>query len=139
MSEALMKAAMLYNDPRFVSDSEIRIMNNKRRRMRIVRRQRMALAGIIAVIIATTVFIIMTLTSGAASNTFTPEYKYYRQITVHSGDTLWDIANANIPEGHYADVDSFMSEISSINSLREDGRINAGENLILPYYSTEYK
>ncbi len=139
MSEALMKAAMLYNDPRFVSDSEIRIMNNKRRRMRIVRRQRMALAGIIAVIIATTVFIIMTLTSGAASDTFTTEYKYYRQITVHSGDTLWDIASANIPDGHYKDIDSFMSEISSINNLREDGKINAGESIILPYYSTEYK
>ncbi len=134
-----MKAAMLYNDPRFVSDSEIRIMNNKRRRMRIVRRQRMALAGIIAVIIATTVFIIMTLTSGAASDTFTTEYKYYRQITVHSGDTLWDIASANIPDGHYKDIDSFMSEISSINNLREDGKINAGESIILPYYSTEYK
>lgn len=139
MSEALMKAAMMYNDPRFVSDSEIRILNNKKRRMKIVKRQRMALAAVIAVVVATLVFIIMTLTSNATSENFTPEYKYYRQIAVHSGDTLWDIASANLPTGHYRDLEAYMAEISSINHLPEDGCINAGENLILPYYSTEYK
>ena len=139
MSEALMKAAMMYNDPRFVSESEIRIYNNKKRRMRIVRRQRMALAAIIAVIVATMVFIIMTLTSNATSDTFVPEYKYYRQITVHSGDTLWGIASANISEDHYRDIDAYIAEVSSINHLPEDGAINAGENLIVSYYSSEYK
>ena len=139
MSEALMKAAMLYNDQRFVSKSEIRIINNKRRRMRIVRRQRLALAAIIAVIMATMIFIIMTLSSSATSDKFVPEYKYYRQITVHSGDTLWNIASANLQTEHYKNVGAYMAEISSINHLAEDGSINAGENLILPYYSTEYK
>ena len=139
MSEALMKAAMMYNDPRFVSASEIRIYNNKKRRMRIVRRQRLALAAIIAVIVATTIFIIMTLTSNATSDTFVPEYKYYKQITVHSGDTLWNIASANMSEGHYRNLDAYIAEVSSINHLPEDGTINAGENLIIPYFSSEYK
>lgn len=139
MSEALMKAAMLYNDPRFVSRSEIRILNNKKRRMRIVRRQRLALAAIIAVVMATLIFIIMTLTAGATSDTFTPEYKYYRQITVHSGDSLWNIASENLPDQHYRSIESYMTEIASINNLTDDCVIHSGESLVLPYYSTEYK
>ena len=101
MSEALMKAAMLYNDPRFVSRSEIRILNNKKRRMRIVRRQRLALTAVIAVVIALVIFLAMTLTIDAETGRFEPEYKYYRQITIHSGDTLWTIASANLPREHY--------------------------------------
>ena len=51
MSKALMEAAKLYNDPRFLSKSEIRIYENKKRRQRIVRRQKMTLAFVIALIV----------------------------------------------------------------------------------------
>ena len=41
MTKALMEAAKLYDDPRFLSKSELRIIANKKRRLRIVRRQKM--------------------------------------------------------------------------------------------------
>ena len=87
MSKALMAAAKMYDDPRFLSKSEIRIYKNKLRRQRIVRRQKLALALIAAAIVFTVSFLVSTLMLDAQDNTYTPEFKYYKEITVHAGDT----------------------------------------------------
>ena len=50
MTRALMTAATLYNDQRFLSKSELRIYKNKLRRQKIVRRQRFVL-GLIAALL----------------------------------------------------------------------------------------
>ena len=139
MSSAMYAAASLYNDPRYFSRSEVRIRANKLRRQRIFRRQVMILASIAALVIFAIVFFGSTLRSDAQSDTFKPEFKYYTAVTVHVGDTLWSIASDNYSTDHYDSVNSYISEICKINNLADSESINAGECIILPYYSNDYK
>ncbi len=138
MSKALMAAASLYDDQRFLSKSEIRIYKNKIRRQRIVRRQRIALALVIAIIVFLFMFLASTLVLEAETDTFMPEYKYYKTVTVHAGDTLWSIATDNFSGKHYEDINSYLDEICSINNILGD-EINAGEDIVVPYFSAEFK
>ena len=71
----------------------------------------------------------------ASADTF---YKYYTNIEVQPGDTLWTLADAYLDE-NYASKDAYIQEVCELNSLGSDGRIVSGEFLLMPYYSTEYK
>ena len=64
-------------------------------------------------------------------------YKYYTCVTVQAGETLWDIANVYISD-EFSSIQKYIDEVKSINQLRTD-KIYAGEELIVPYYSLEYK
>ena len=139
MSEAMMIAASLYNDPRYFSKSEIRIRNNKIRRNRIVRRQYALLMFAVSVIVFAIFFNMATFISDAKSNTYKPEYKYYKSVTVNSGDSLWTIANEFYSEDHYKNKDSYITEICNINEIADSSDIKAGESLIVPYFSTEFR
>lgn len=63
-------------------------------------------------------------------------YKYYTNIVIQPGDTLWDLADDYLE--HYESKEEYIKEVSRLNSIK-DGRIISGQNLIMPYYSTEYK
>ncbi len=139
MSEAMMAAAKLYNDPRYFSPSEVRIRNNRIKRQRIVRRQIVFLTIAISILMFVIIFFTSSLMSDAQSDNYEPTFKYYKTITVHAGDTIWDIANSNYSSDHYNDISDYISEIQSINNISDNNIVNAGESLILPYYSTEYK
>ena len=39
---------------------------------------------------------------------------------------------------HYESKEAYIQEVSQLNSIR-NGKIISGQNLIMPYYSTEYK
>ena len=64
-------------------------------------------------------------------------FKYYKTVTVESGDTLWDIAVENITS-EYDSIDEYISEVSFINGLTST-QIRAGRSLTVPYYSAEFK
>lgn len=139
MSEAMRAAASLYNDPRYFSESEVRIRKNKMKRQRIFRRQICLLALASALVLFLMIFIFSSFMSDAQSDDFTPEFKYYKTVTVHANDTLWDIAKNNYPSEHYKNVNAYISEICSINSIADSSSLQAGEALIIPYFSTEFK
>ena len=139
MSEAMAIAASLYNNPRFNSESEIRIRNNKLRRQKIVRRQYMLISAIVFVVIFVAVFNIFSFKASAQSDSYVPEYKYYKTITIHSGDSLWKLASSEYNEDHYKNIESYISEICKINSIDSDTILYAGESLVIPYYSCDYK
>ncbi len=139
MSDAMLAAARLYNDPRYFSKSEVRIRNNKIKRQKIVRRQYLTLSFIISIILFVTIFWGSTLMSDAQSDEFVPQYKYYKTITVHTGDTLSGIAHDNFNSEKYNNIDAYLNEIMSINNIVDSSKLNAGESLIIPYYSAEYK
>ena len=139
MSDAMLAAASLYNDPRYFSKSEVRIRNNKIKRQKIVRRQYLTLSFIISIILFVTIFWGSTLMSDAQSDEFVPQYKYYKTITVHTGDTLSSIAHDNFNSEKYNNIDEYLNEIMSINNIVDSSKLNAGESLIIPYYSAEYK
>ena len=65
-------------------------------------------------------------------------YKYYTNIEIHPGDTLWELAEDYMDE-NYESREAYMDEVRELNSLNSDSKIVAGQYLIMPYYSTEYK
>lgn len=139
MTRALMVAAAKYDDPRYFSKSEIRIQKNRMRRNRIVKRQRFMLISMLAIVFITALFIFFTLKADAESDKLNPEYKYYRQITVMPGDSLSSIATDNLPEGHYKNAEAYGHEIACINHIADDDMIYAGDSIVIPYYSKEWK
>jgi hypothetical protein len=139
MSEAMRAAATLYNDPRYFSESEIRIRKNRIRRARIFRRQVFLLSAAIALVIFMVILFASTIKSEAQSEDYSPEFKYYKTVTVHSDDTMWNIASVNYSPEHYNDMKEYMAEICSINGISDSNRLNAGESLVIPYYSVEFK
>ena len=139
MSEAMAIAASLYNNPRFYSKSEIRIRNNKLRRQKIIRRQYMIVSAVVFVAMFLTVFYVFSFKTSAQSDSFVPEYKYYKNITIHSGDSLWSVANSEFNAEHYKDLNAYISEICMINSIDSDSILHAGESIVIPYYSRDYK
>lgn len=62
-------------------------------------------------------------------------YKYYKSITIESGDTLWRYAKQYGDPRYYDNCNEYIREVKNINSLRSD-QITAGCHLILPYYSS---
>lgn len=135
MSDAMYAAVSLYRDPRYFSESEIRIRNNKIRRKRIVRRQYAILMVLIAAIVFTLLFFTTSFLSDAQTDNFTPECKYYKSVTVHAGDTIWDIATENYSALHYDSVSKYVSEIKSLNNISDTTKVYAGESIVLPYYA----
>ena len=135
MTNALLEAATKYDDQRFLSKSEIRIAANKKRRMKIVRRQKMALLFAFTTVILLIVFGRTAIKISAQSDLETPLCKYYTVMDVHFGDNLWSIAREYYCSEKYADLDSYINEIKKINRLESADDLKAGENLIVPYYA----
>lgn len=64
-------------------------------------------------------------------------YKYFTSVQVKSGDTLLSIAQEYTDE-HYDSVYAYMEEVCLTNHMLDD-KIYAGDYLIVPYYSTEFR
>lgn len=131
------QASHNHND--YNSRSEERIRRNKIRRQRIFRRQFAILLFVLTLFVVFGVFIGTTLMTGAQSDEYVPEFKYYTTVTVHEGDTVTKLANKYYSDNHYANIHNYIYEICTLNRLGEKDSIKAGENIIIPYYSTEFK
>ena len=120
-----------------MSDRELRAYKRKLRRQREIRRKCMTLLMTICLIIICAVSYHSISTS---ANTGDDEinFKYYTSITVASGETLWDIADDYIDYREYKNKNDYIAEVCSINHLDEEGGIQAGQILIVPYFSTEF-
>ena len=90
--------------------------------------------AIIAAIFSVNFFLVK---AKASSENEAFKYKYYTSITIESGETLWDIAGEFISDD-FTSVQDYIKEVKHINHITED-EIYAGEELIVPYYSAEYK
>lgn len=76
--------------------------------------------------------------SNAQEETDSHYYKYFTSILIYPKDTLWSITETYADEEHYPDRQKYIDEVIHINGLQEE-EIQAGEYLIVPYYSSEYK
>lgn len=65
-------------------------------------------------------------------------YKYYANIEIERGDTLWTLADEYMDSIHYSSRMDYIDEVMSINHLVSDQLIS-GQKLIVPYYSTVLK
>lgn len=59
--------------------------------------------------------------------------KYYKSITIASGDTLWSIAN-EYKSGDYRSTRDYVEELRSMNGLCSD-KIDAGQKLVVAYFA----
>lgn len=65
-------------------------------------------------------------------------YKYFSSIMVRSGDTLTSIA-LRYADDHYESLDAYIEEVRNTNHLTDIDEIRAGDYLIVPYYSEQFR
>lgn len=110
-----------------MSDAKRRIIQRRRRR---IQRNRRAAAVCAMVMMAVMLSILSHNFSARAER---PEaVKYYADVRVGRGDTLWSIAEAYITD-EYDSMAEYIHEIKEINHLGLD--LPYGKILVVPYYS----
>lgn len=63
-------------------------------------------------------------------------YKYYTEVRVDRGDTLWSIADRYMTE-EYTSRKSYVREVQKLNNIGCDVRY--GQRILVPYYSEDVK
>lgn len=114
-------------------DNVNRKLKKYRRTQQIKRRVILFFLTVIAVIVISLVF--FSTKANAQSKDSVPIYKYYKSVSVTSQDTLWGYAVCYAPDEDY---ERYINEVIRMNNLRGD-KIITGMNIVLPYYSTEFK
>ncbi len=117
-------------------NSEIRRRRNHARRLRHFCRQ-IILASLTLVLIIILSVSYHALLSEATSGKEDISYKYYTSVEVAYGESLWSIAEEYAGE-EYASAKDYVYEVMEINHLKEDS-IMAGQYLVIPYFSTEFR
>ena len=124
-----------------MTDRELRAYKREKRRRRALRR-RCLLAAMTALVtlclVAVGVLTYQSFQSSASTGDEELNFKYYTEVTVAYGDTLWELADEYIDYGEYEDKQEYIAEICSINHLRDSDGVRAGQKLIVPYYSSEF-
>ena len=73
----------------------------------------------------------------------TAAYKYYTAITVQQGDSLWKIAEEMLKDKLNADAfgstRKYVKEVVELNRLKQADYLMAGQRLVIPYYTVDYK
>lgn len=121
-----------------MSDREMRMYRRKLRRQREQRR-RLALAVSVLFLACIGVFSYCSMKSDAKSSADDITFKYYTNVTLQYGDTVWELADQYIDYAQYKDKEDYIDEVCSINRLSSCDHIDAGETIVFPYYSEEYK
>lgn len=119
-----------------ISRSEERIINNKIRRKRELRRKFFMSFMTVCLVITISIGLNGFL-SNAKDNNSRTSHKYYTSITVSKEDSLWSIAEKYMDKEHYESTNEYIQEVKNMNHLGND-IITYGEHLIIPYYSDAY-
>lgn len=117
--------------------SERRIRNNRIRRKKELRRHILTCILMLTLTIGSSL-LFFSFRAKAQSSDEEILYKYYKSTVVSAGDTLWDYANEYGTNRYYDDQQEYISEVMQMNGLDSD-RITAGQYIVLPYYSAEFK
>ena len=123
-----------------MTDRELRAHRRYLRRKREQRRRMRSIALSIAVILTLVGVCVCSYRgiSSKASDDSQVAYKYYTDVIVKGGDSLWTIADRQIDYEQYRSKQAYIDEVCCINSLYDGSEIRPGQRLIVPYYSTEY-
>ena len=120
-----------------MTDRELRSYKRQLRRKQQIRRRIFTMIATICVIIFCAVPY-QGIRSLASSGDDQLKFKYYTQVTVAYGETLWDLSDDYIDYEEYKDKTAYIEEVQSINHLSEEDSIRAGQTLIVPYYSYDF-
>lgn len=110
--------------------------SRKQKRVREVRRN-ILLLMISVFMIAIIAVMFCSFSTQASDQAHQVSYKYFQSIEIQKGDTLWSIA-AHYADDHYADLSDYVAEVKILNGLSTE-KIQTGNYLMIPYYSTEFK
>lgn len=110
---------------------------------RVLRQQREARRKVIlcfmtAILILICVISYHSISSSASTGSEQINFKYYTATSLEYGETLWQIADQYIDYTQYRDKETYLREVRSINHIEDDAAIQAGQTLIMPYFSTEF-
>lgn len=120
-----------------MTDRELRTYRRELRHKREIRRKCFALAATLCLILLGTVSY-HAIQSSANTGEETLSFKYYTNVTVAYGESLWNLADDYIDYDHYKNKNIYIAEVCSINHLANEADIQAGQSLIVPYYSNEF-
>lgn len=120
---------------RDLSNSELRIYRNKYRRRRQLRRLFFHTL-VTSCLILTLALSVNVFLSNAKSDKDKVMYKYYSSVTVQPGDTLWSFAKEHSGTEYLREED-YIAEVMKMNYMKDE-TITAGQNIIIPYYSSEF-
>lgn len=120
-----------------MTDRELRLYKRQLRRKQQIRRRIFTMIATICVIVFCAVSY-HGIRSLASSGDDQLKFKYYTQVTVAYGETLWDLSDNYIDYEEYKDKTEYIEEVQSINHLVEEDTIRAGQTLIVPYYSYDF-
>ena len=120
-----------------MTDRELRLYKRQLRRKQQLRRRVFTMITTIGVIVFCAVSY-QGIRSLASSGEEQLKFKYYTQVTVAYGETLWDLSENYIDYEEYKDKNEYIEEVQSINHLAEEDSIRAGQTLIVPYYSYDF-
>ena len=120
-----------------MTDRELRSYKRQLRRKQQIRRRIFTMIATICVIIFCAVSY-QGIRSLASSGDDQLKFKYYTQVTVAYGETLWDLSDDYIDYEEYKDKTEYIEEVQNINHLSEEDSIRAGQMLIVPYYSYDF-
>ena len=120
-----------------MTDRELRLYKRQLRKKQQIRRRIFTMIATICMIVFCAVSY-HGIRSLASSGDDQLKFKYYTQVTVAYGETLWDLSDDYIDYEEYKDKTEYVEEVQSINHLVEEDTIRAGQTLIVPYYSYDF-
>lgn len=120
-----------------MTDRELRAYKRKIRRQREIRRRCLTLFMTLCLVLAGALSY-HAIQSSASTGQDKINFKYYTNITVEYGETLWDIADEYMDQDEYKTKAQYIAEVKNMNHLDDDGNILAGQKLIVPYFSNEF-
>ena len=113
-----------------MSDRELRRYRRVLRLRRERRKRIMATAGTVLAVFC--MVLICSLSYGSISTRANTGYKYYKSVTIAAGESLWELADS------YKDKNAYIAEVQSINHIEDASSVSAGQEIVVPYYSSEY-
>lgn len=131
-----MREERRYSDQHIGMQAHARGRNSRMRRVRQLRR-RIMLTAVTVCLSAVIGILGCSFLTEAQSGEAEVSYKYFTSIQIRPGDTLYSIASEYADE-HYASVYAYMEEVCLTNHMLSE-EISAGDYLVIPYYSTEFR
>lgn len=116
---------------------EMKTTARTKNKIKVCRQRRRLLFAFLCLLIS-----IISLCSGFIVNADTEagshRYKYYTDIEIKAGDSMWDIALRYMTE-EYSSPEQYIREVAQINDLSDPDHIYDGQHIAVPYYSALLK
>lgn len=120
-----------------MTDRELRAYKRQQKRRKQIQRRIYTMIATICMIVVCAVSF-HRIRSVASNGENQLKFKYYTQVTVAYGETLWDLSDSYIDYEEYKDKNAYIAEVRSINHLSDENGVRAGQTLIVPYYSYDF-